>query len=577
MLRAKMGLVAAALVVAGLVAVPVRAGDALKLVPADALGVVVVDNLEALDRKVGKAGQSLKLPMPGPLAALRAVPGLSDCLDQKSPIVVALLQPTEAGGNPLPVAFVPVTDFAAFTKLFGGEAEGDAVHLTLTVASKRMLAAEKDGFAVLVPEGQGQALKTLLESAGGLAGRLGDDMAWLEQRDVVAVMTEGGISVFCAKILEGMEVAQEAMRAQGKDPMGVADILKVYKSLFAMVDREMELAAVGLDVEESGDLVLQVRKRFVPDGRLAKCLAVPAAPADVLAGLPVEPFVFAGGGQLTPELGKLMMEFSVEVMKAAPKLYGITEEQAEEIMDSASPLMTGMQSLSMMFATGSRDDTMYSRMVGVMQCDDTAKYMKDYEKYMQKFAGLMKDREGVFSMSIESKPAEIDGRKGLEISMEMPTKFLAADPNAEAMLEKMIGPEGKIRVFVVAADDRKIVFGYTNQNLLKKALAAIEEGKSLSHEESVKTAAARLGEGNFGRGYLSPAGLVGFVNSMIETMAPEGQKIQLPAFPETPPVAWTISTEGSTADVELVVPGELIQAGVGYAAQVRQTFEKKNP
>ena len=201
--------------------------------------------------------------------------------------------------------------------------------------------------------------------------------------------------------------------------------------------------------------------------------------------------------------------------------------------------------------------------------------MESYEKYIQEFAGLMKGSKGIFSMSIESKPTEIDGREGLEISMEMPKELLAADPNAEAMLEKMIGPEGKIRAFIVAADDRKIVFGYTNKNLLKKALAALEEGTSLSEEESVKKAAARLGEGNLGRGYFNPAGLVTFVNSMIETMAPEGQKVQLPPFPETPPVAWTVNADGSAADVELVVPGELIEAGVGYAAQVRQTFNGK--
>lgn len=574
MLRGKMCLAAAALVIGSLFAGPLWAGDALKMVPADALGLVIIDDLETLDAKAGKAIEGRKLPIAGPLAALQAVPGLSDCLDKKSPIVAALLKGAdEPGRDPVPVVYVPVTDFEAFTKLFGGETEGDMVRLT--VPAKPMLAAKKDGFAVLVPEDNEQVLKAVLESSGGMAERLGDDLAWLEKRDVAAVITDGGISVFCEKILEGVEVAQQAVRMQDNDKMGVGDILNVYKSVFAVVDREVELAAVGLDVHESGDLVLQVRKRFVPDGRLAKCLAVPATPVDVLAGLPVEPFVFAGGGQLTPAMGDLMLEFTVEVMKAAPKLYGITGEQAEKMMDSASTLMTGMQSLSMMFATGLRDDTMYSRTIGVIQCEDTAKYMESYDKYIQEFAGLMKGSKGIFSMSIESKPTEIDGRKGLEISMEMPKELLAADPNAEAMLKKMIGPEGKIRVFVVAADERRILFGYTNKNLLQKALAALKEGKSLSEEESIKKAAARLGEGNLGRGYFNPAGLVTFVNSMIETVAPEGQKVQLPDFPETPPVAWTVSAAGTLAEVELVVPGELIEAGVGYAAEMRQAFTRK--
>jgi hypothetical protein len=573
MLRAKMCLVAAALVAVSHFTAPLRAGDALRTVPADALGLIVVDDLEALDAKVGKALASLQLPFAGPLAALQAVPGLSDCLDKKSPIVVALLKGSEPGENPVPVAYVPVADFEAFTELLGGEAEGNLVRLT--VPGKPMLAAEKDGFAVVVPEGKREVLVKVLDSAGGLAERLGGDLAWLEKRDVAAVMTDRGISEFCAKILEGIETAQQAIRAQGMDEMGTADILNVYKNVFAVVDQELELAAVGLDVQESGDLVLQVRKRFLPAGRLAQCLAIPAASTDVLAGLPAEPFIFAGGGRFTPAMGDLLMEFSVEVMKAAPKLYGISEEQAGQMLESAKPLMADMQSLAMMLTAGSRDDTIYSRMVAVMRCGDTAKYMDAYEKYIDGFAGLMKGSQGVFSMPMESKPIEIDGRKGLEISMAFPKQFLESDPNAEAMLEKMLGPGGKILFFIVAADEQNIVLGYTNKNLLQKALAALEKGESLSQEESVKKSAARFGEGNLGRGYFNPTGFVDFVNDMIETLAPEGQKIRVPAFPKTPPVVWTANAEGATVDAQLSVPGELIQAGIGYAAQVRETFEGK--
>jgi hypothetical protein len=344
--------------------------------------------------------------------------------------------------------------------------------------------------------------------------------------------------------------------------------------VFAVVDQEAELVALGVDLQESGDLVLQVRKRFLPAGQLAQCLAVPAAPADMLAGLPAERFIFAGGSQFSPALGNLMMDFSVEVMKSAPKLYGISEEKAEQMLESAGPMMADMQSIAMMLTVGSPGDTIYSRMVAVMRTGDAAKYMEAYEKYIQEFAGLMKGSEGIFSMAMETKPIEIAGCKGVEISMELPKELLADAPEAEAMLEKMVGPGGKIRVFIVAADERNIVIGYTNKKLLRKAIKALGSGESLSQDKSVMQAAAKLDAANFGQGYFSPAGLVEFVNDMIQAVAPEEQKgIRLPAFPETPPVAWSANAEGATVDAQIVVPGEMIRAGVGYAAQVRQAFQ----
>lgn len=574
MFRMRMCLAVAALAVASFLSTSsLQAGDAIKMVPADALGLVVIDRLDALDAKVGKATEGLGLPLPGPLMALQFVPGLTDCLDKESPIVAAVLKGAEPGDDPVVVAYVPVKDFEAFTKLLGGEQEDDVVRLT--VPAKPMLVAEKDGYALLVPEDEKQVLTRALESKGGLAKVLDDDLAWVEQRDVAAVMTDTGISVFCDKLVEGIEVAQQAVLAQGNDQLGAAEILNVYKKAFALIDQELESAAVGLDVQESGDLVLRVRKRFLPAGQFAQCLAVSALPSDMLAGLPTEPFVMAGGSQFSPAMGKLMMDYSVEVMKAASKLYGISEEQAEQMLESSAPMMADMQSLAMMFTVGSPDDTIYARMVGVMKTGNAQKYMEAYEKYLLEFSEMMKNSKGIFSMAMDSKPLDIDGCKGVVISMKMPEKLLGGAPNAAAMVEKMIGPDGKVRVFVVAADEHNVLLGYTNKKLLRKAIAALRSGESVSQEESVKQTGAKLDAGNFGQGYFSPAGLIDFINDTISTVGGDDQEFRLPAFPKTPPVAWSANAEGATVDAQIVVPGEMIKAGFGYAAQVQQAFQPR--
>ena len=281
------------------------------------------------------------------------------------------------------------------------------------------------------------------------------------------------------------------------------------------------------------------------------------------------------------------MDFSVEVMKAAPKLYGIGQEQAGRMLESAQPMVAGMRSIAMMFAVGSPEDTMYSRMVGVVEAKDATQYMKAYEKYLQDFAGLVKDSKGIFSMKIESKPIDIGGCKGVEIAMEQPGTVPSGDANAEAMLEKMIGPGGKIRVFVVAVDEHHVVFGYTNQRTTCVGrLPALRSGKALGEEESVKRsleqeelvkqAAAKVGGGQFRAGLLQPGRPDRFRQRNDRNHGPgraEDSASGVPpklcrsAGPSTPKGPW--STPG------IVVPGEILQAGIGYSAQLRQAFEPR--
>ena len=193
MLRVKTLLATAVLAMASFISAPLLAGDPVKLVPADALGLLVIDRLDTLDAKVGKAAAGLGLPLPGPLAALQVVPGLSDCLDTESSIAVAVLKGAEPGAEPVLVGYVPVKDFAAFAKSFQGEEAGDFVRLTFDDDS--VLAAEKDGFAVMAPDDDQQTLAAALEAAGGFSERLEADLAWVEDRDVAAVMSDSGISV----------------------------------------------------------------------------------------------------------------------------------------------------------------------------------------------------------------------------------------------------------------------------------------------------------------------------------------------------------------------------------------------
>jgi len=575
MLRKTIWTAVAALALAGVVSQPAVAGDTLKLAPADALGAVVIDDLAAIDAKLEAAAEKIQLPLVGPLTAMKSIAGLDECIDTESKIVAVLLEGEDVRAQPAPVILVPVKDFDAFVEILEGEADEEGVY-RLGIIPKPTLAAKKDGCAVIVPEQNADLLEVVLQSSGGLDETLGDDAAWVSDRDVAVVATKKGISLFCDKVVEGINMVQLMVQGRGEQAQAAVQGLEIYKKMFTGINAEMQMLGVGLNLQASGDVVIHIRKQFLPGGELAACLDVGDGTPDLLAGMPDEPFVVAGGTIVNPALGDLMMRFSIDAMAAAPQLYGIKEEQTKKLIDLAKPITDDLKSLSVMITVGEDGDPVYSRMVAVMSTGDAEQYMQAYKSYMDEFGALMKDSDGMFSMPMETKPIEIEGHEGIEVTMSFPDEFMQQAAGSEAMLEELLGPGGKIKAFIVAADEKNVLIGYTSQTLLKKAIAVLAgEEDALADAATIKAAAENLEGGNFSRGYFSPAGTVDFINSMLATLPPfADQGLQLPPFPETPPVAWSSTAHGATADGQVVLPAELFKASVMYSAVVRKTFQQ---
>ncbi len=550
------------------------AAETLKQIPADALGFVVVPRLDSTTGKLGPLGKMLGIPLPPALTGQKRLAGLSET---NSSVAVALVGGPEENGKPVPVAIVPVKDFTEFTKALGAEAKEGAAEIQFPLGT--IVARERRGFAFLVPADSKEVLETAFGKPASVLDRLGEDRGWIERRDIALVITDKGLAMLCEKLIEGVAVAQQSIKEEGKDELGTAEILGVYKRVFALIGEEVEVVAIGLDLQPSGDLKLQVRKRFSSGGKFAECLKSSQPAGDFLTGMPDVPFVAAGGGVFNRAMADLMMRFSVEAMAAAPKLYGVSDRDAAKMLDVAGPILGRIQWMSMMLAAGEPEDTLYSRMIVVMGTDNARQYLQDYGKRLEEFSALMKGNKGILSIDMQTSPVKVGGREGLEISMVFPKQWMDKLPEGQAMLEKMIGPGAKIRAFLVPADQRRVVVGYTDTRLVGKALAVFEgKAAALSEADSVQRAAAKVDKGNFGAGYVSPAGLVAFANSMIRAAAPEGKKVvELPDFPQAPPIAWTVNAEGAAVEAELVVPAETLKAIAGYGPLVREALAPKAP
>ena len=170
------------------------------------------------------------------------------------------------------------------------------------------------------------------------------------------------------------------MAAQSNEQaQAAAGVFDVYAKMFKAAEKDVSAFGFALQLDEHNVLRVTDRTALISGGLLAE-----NRPPDenLLAGLPGEPFVVAGGAAFSAAAWEAMMKWSIGMMKVRAKLYGISEEQADKL----SELWTSMQSMkevrsfSMMLGAGEEGGTLFSNAIGVMRVDDAAAFMAAYEK-----------------------------------------------------------------------------------------------------------------------------------------------------------------------------------------------------
>ncbi len=560
---------------------PAHAADVLEVIPADTLGFVTVNRLADVDAKLQSLGRQMQLPIPPALTAMKAMAHIEEGLDETGTAAWALFSSEEDEFEPVTVGFVPVTDYKAFIAQLEPN-KPSAEIATVKVGSQTLFVGRAGDFAVMAEVSGRRVLRRVLRSQKSIAGQLAPLQAWLDENDGSLVVTRHGIETMMTAARKGLKDAKEAMAEMGDDAQIAMAGLSVYDGLFDAIEAEVDTFVAGARLDDQGNIRLLSRTRFVPDGQVARMSGDFAGLEEhPLAGMPSGPFVFAGAG-VTPEgMTEPMMEWSLDIMKAMPQLYGLDEEQIEKLMRPSVEMMKSMRAMSMRMGVGKENESIYSEMSGVMRVDDAAGYMADYTKHMKAFSSAVQSGDGpmkgLFS-GMETKEIEIDGRPVLQFEMAIPTGAMgpaATDPavaaEIEKMMERMFGPGGKIVVYVAAADDQTVVFAYTSEDELRRCLEAVRNPQgSLSADRSVAKTDALLPDDAPWVGYWSPGGTVAFIQRMTSLFASaEEEGFKLPDFPETPPVGFAANLASGELQTDLVVPAAVLKAAGRYVTEIR--------
>ena len=246
----------------------------------------------------------------------------------------------------------------------------------------------------------------------------------------------------------------------------MAAIFDVYDKLLTTIQTEITHVAVGLRID-SETIYLDSHSVFTPDGSLAQAAKDLKGPdQSALAALPPGPYMVAFDGVFPESWMKSMSGFSAEMMRAMAAQGGkpLKDADVRKMIESMQQSMAGMQSFAMRMAPLEPGKSLYAGMAGVMKVKNSREFLTNYEKSVREMTKLFEGGDNPLFKSYEISKADVGGVQALQISMDMSGMMTAVgDPNAQRMMEMMIGEGGKLTIYVGAADDQTVAIGYSKE------------------------------------------------------------------------------------------------------------------
>jgi hypothetical protein len=296
-----------------LLAAPVAAQDmkALELVPDDALGFILVNDLRRLSDKVESAAKKLGVEERVSLLELiQTELGIRDGLNDKGSAIFIVLGGKGDKADPVWLFAVPASDHGKIAEQLGVKQPKDGINEGQAGVQSPLLAglgpvlpsdpktkkvpvlfAKRGDFMLVATPSERDALERVLASKTSIAAAVQPARDWLAEQDISGVCTQRGVKEV-GVILMGVGVASST---EGQ--------AKRMKETFAEVEKNVKLIAFGGRIDEPGHWRLATRVYFDPEGSYAKWIAnAPPAEGKVPTALPDQSYVFAALARLSPQM-----------------------------------------------------------------------------------------------------------------------------------------------------------------------------------------------------------------------------------------------------------------------------------
>ena len=553
--------------------------------PENALGFVLIRNLAETNAKIERVTRIFEevspMRIPAPLPVLKAATGLGDGINEQGDALLALLPGVREAPNHRPLLLVPVSDYSAFAASIGGDASGEICRVA--IAGEEVLAARLGDYAVLMNVEHRDVLENILAATPRAVGSLEPLAKWIPRMDVALVLTPLGFKTLTAMGKPGPALRRaegQPSEAQFADAFGqLSSTLAMYEEILDFLDVKPEAMALGVAIDDEANLEIHTRAVLADDGKSSKLGSAARSGSSALAGYRDEAFVFAAGGPIPPEYAELASSFAAKFLRAHPESYGfeeLTEDEWQQVQEAWQSAMNGVRSLSMAMLPGGAEDPLYSNIYGVIKVDDAAAYLKSYAESMAVWNKLLARTTTGINLHYETTETDLAGKKGLLLTADL--SEVANDPNVPMMkplMEAMLGEDGKMLIYLIAADDTTVYMGIAEQDAATARMEdVLKHETGLTQSSDVQTTLSLLNPNPGWVGIVSPQGSVAWFTRLLGIfMAQFGQAPPaIPEFPNSPPLGFALNLEEGSVSTEMVCPVDTLKAAAVYLKKVQDAF-----
>jgi len=493
---------------------------------------------------------------------LLAIPGINKNGSMAMVMAKMSAQDAPEGEEPEMVVLMPVSDFAAAVKHFGGEPGPGVIKIKIE-ENDTFVRDIGGGFAVISPieqlvknfEGKPGNMAAHSAALGASGRRIADKASNLLIADVAAMRPS-------------LEQAAKDMDAQGQMMADLAgpdggeqagQAVDFVQGAIESIAKDGTSVVVGLSADDAG-IMMEMASNFREGTESAKRFQKGGNSGALLARLPNKPFYLA---------------FAMDMTSPAVKSWAAGRRAAAGDKADAPDFMRAMN----LFGEKTRGSAVIiganpaALMGGGVFVNTTAFISSEDPKGMlesvREAQGKLSGAElGGMKMKVDfrKEAAEIGG-----VKVDVSTTTMEVNPNEEAgfqaqmVMGMLFGQGGAIGQMIAPVENGLVMTMSQNTPLMADAIDAAKSGNGIGGDAQIKATQARLPADRMFEVYLGSRSIMEAVSGFITMMT--GENLPLPA--EISPVALAGASDAGSMSLHLYIPNDVISASL----QIAQAME----
>jgi hypothetical protein len=570
----------------------------------------VARDIGSNDAKIQRLLTTLQTPLGGPLAFLQAATGISDGLNRRGDLLLAVL-PGDAGAElPKFCVWFPVADYERFVASLGSKPASSIT--AVTVGGVDLLVGKHGDWALVMDPDERERMERMLAAKPTPPRQAAAWKTWIETNDVTCVALSGAlhdILTWAATPWVGHGGSAEPAGSVDEDLFGDSideidvapqnpagpnrtandlgtKVLSTVRTVITSSPKMLQWAhaaeatALGVRLDEHGNAVAGVRVVWNTDGNFWPN----ARPGTGDIGLPARiykggEFVVQGTGKvpqpLTAVIAGTYVRLLVDDLKTEMGL-ALDSNTVTRFQDAVEQAAAEVPAAEVLSVPGEKEDGVYTNHFLVVRVDSAATFVDHTNEVMRLWNQMNRDAENGTRLVFDVEEIAVGGRTATHYTIDI----AAADgapviPEVRQAMEKLFGPGGKMRLIVAPADDHNVLLAMATPEQAASVLKSLREKQAESKSGDVSDATNKLlpQEGDW-KLYVSPHGYNRWLSRQMDAMTgPVFGGPIIKEFPASPPIGIVGGAKDYELWIDAAVPAETIQSAGTYL----QNKRPKNP